>query len=843
MPHKARRKKASIVAALLLVIISITAVLYPRSWVEPLAKYQARAYGLEIPRFGETSLGSGYLAIEDLELRAEWGDINVQGLRVSASFSQLLDGGVDSVAIEEISLIPSAGEQSEGSGTGLDMLTLVPGITDIPIEELTIGQGRVFPAGLDARDTPTQQPAVEFAAGAERGLDRFSATLRLNSLVQTTPLTVSLQLDRQDAAANRYYYTGSTRLSLNELETDLALSLDVDNATQVLTARLSADLDAGFLGRVLPGTLANQVEIPGPVAFTVAAEIGARGEAADWQLQANVTPAIPPQLQLLPGVTLAPVPGSSPGQGINFLLKAQASGPTPYPFSFQASLPALDLSYSSSNMRAGIRSPVTELAGHCEAPGQCSATLPLMLDLLRFEGNQLEIMSASFRGDLELGLEGESSTAEFLNSRLALEGLELPGLELRSSATWLASDSMASWHAEEAGFSGSFQLMTENLALSQSGRALVDPALELQGDFHTLQGGELSLEALLQGMPVASASASLDASTGAAELLLTMGPLTFSEQRRLSDLVTGDASSFDILAGTISLESRLQFQDTGAPGSVPGSMTGPVQGRVENLSGFINDTGFIGFFTEFEGSVFTAVGQAGDGDDDSFPVQIRSNGLQTASIATVDPGLPVSGVSFQYLINSAEKNFQVTDGNVSLLGGQVSVAEFDYRADRPDNRLDLVLASLDIASIIALADYPGVEADGLISGYLPIRIRDGVPTIEQGLVGALKPGGTIRYTPATGSPSANQTVQLVNDALSNYQYRILDSHVYYDEDGELLLEVQMRGRNPDMNDVQAINLNINISDNIPTLLRSLQASRVIEESLERRIQQRQSTPQ
>ena len=59
------------------------------------------------------------------------------------------------------------------------------------------------------------------------------------------------------------------------------------------------------------------------------------------------------------------------------------------------------------------------------------------------------------------------------------------------------------------------------------------------------------------------------------------------------------------------------------------------------------------------------------------------------------------------------------------------------------------------------------------------------------------------------------------------------AEVFYDEDGELLLNVQLQGRNPDMNDGQAINLNVNITDNIPSLLKSLQASRVITDELER----------
>jgi hypothetical protein len=54
----------------------------------------------------------------------------------------------------------------------------------------------------------------------------------------------------------------------------------------------------------------------------------------------------------------------------------------------------------------------------------------------------------------------------------------------------------------------------------------------------------------------------------------------------------------------------------------------------------------------------------------------------------------------------------------------------------------------------------------------------------------------------------------------------------YAKNGDLNLAVQLQGVNPDMNKDQAINLNVNITDNIPSLLKSLQASRSITDKLE-----------
>ena len=122
--------------------------------------------------------------------------------------------------------------------------------------------------------------------------------------------------------------------------------------------------------------------------------------------------------------------------------------------------------------------------------------------------------------------------------------------------------------------------------------------------------------------------------------------------------------------------------------------------------------------------------------------------------------------------------------------------------------------------------------EGRISGYLPLQLRGDIILIEAGLVAALQPGGAIQYTSANPIPSSNPSIQLVNDALSNYQFTTMNTDVFYDGIGDLRLVVQLRGTNPDMNNGQGINLNVNITDNIPTLMRSLQASRIITDALE-----------
>jgi hypothetical protein len=62
--------------------------------------------------------------------------------------------------------------------------------------------------------------------------------------------------------------------------------------------------------------------------------------------------------------------------------------------------------------------------------------------------------------------------------------------------------------------------------------------------------------------------------------------------------------------------------------------------------------------------------------------------------------------------------------------------------------------------------------------------------------------------------------------------------VDYAENGELALRLALAGRNPGWNKGQPINLNVNISENIPTLLRSLRLADDISIELEKWLKER-----
>ena len=114
-----------------------------------------------------------------------------------------------------------------------------------------------------------------------------------------------------------------------------------------------------------------------------------------------------------------------------------------------------------------------------------------------------------------------------------------------------------------------------------------------------------------------------------------------------------------------------------------------------------------------------------------------------------------------------------------------------------------------------------------------------------GLLFAPKPGkasrkivasraGEIRYK-AGGAGMDDSVLGVATRALSNFEFDSLSSEVTYSERGDLLLGVRLEGVNPNLDPNQPVVLNLNVENNVPEMLRSMRATRSIEEVFQRRL--------
>ncbi len=293
----------------------------------------------------------------------------------------------------------------------------------------------------------------------------------------------------------------------------------------------------------------------------------------------------------------------------------------------------------------------------------------------------------------------------------------------------------------------------------------------------------------------------------------------FDGGHMLSDLVEPLPPEFDITAGNISGAGWVEWG-----GLAPGRFGGGATLAFADLNGHFGETHFEDFDSVAEVEI-TAEGA------------LRNAAPLEATLGAIDPGLPLTELRWNYGFDSAEQVLEIQSLEAAALDGAVSLPALRLGRGAPLPEVNLILTDINLAAVTALAKYDEVAVTGRVSGDLLLRFQAGRIRIEDGLIGALDSGGTIRYTPTQAS--TDPRMQAVNEFLSDYHFETLTSRVNLDEAGDLLLQVEMVGANPALNPDQPIHLNLSISDNIPQLLRSLRTGRKISRSIERQTNDRQ----
>jgi hypothetical protein len=208
-------------------------------------------------------------------------------------------------------------------------------------------------------------------------------------------------------------------------------------------------------------------------------------------------------------------------------------------------------------------------------------------------------------------------------------------------------------------------------------------------------------------------------------------------------------------------------------------------------------------------------------------------GPATIEVALLDIGLPIQDLVAKLSWDNALQAAHIESLSMQTLGGSIRAEPFVYSLQSRTASIRLDVAGVQLALMSELAKLDSIRLSGSLSGTLPTRISDATVTIDGGLLESEGSGGVIRYLMDAGS-SDQSGIGIAARALSNFQYESLVSDVSYSEQGDLKLQMRIKGINPDMDARQPVILNLGIENNVPQLLRSLQATRDIEEVLELR---------
>ncbi|MCW3148393.1 YdbH domain-containing protein [Stutzerimonas stutzeri] len=176
---------------------------------------------------------------------------------------------------------------------------------------------------------------------------------------------------------------------------------------------------------------------------------------------------------------------------------------------------------------------------------------------------------------------------------------------------------------------------------------------------------------------------------------------------------------------------------------------------------------------------------------------------------------------------------RVFDGRLWLLPGTLDLAE----SHQP---LQARLQSVQLPALLAAYPTEGLSGTGSIDGTLQLQYTPAGLTIDAGNLAAREPGGVLRFrSPKIDAlGQTNPAMKLVADALHDFHYDLLSSDVRYDENGKLRLGLRLHGSNPTLEGGRPINFSINLEEDIPALLTSLQLSDRVSETIQRRVRER-----
>ena len=175
-----------------------------------------------------------------------------------------------------------------------------------------------------------------------------------------------------------------------------------------------------------------------------------------------------------------------------------------------------------------------------------------------------------------------------------------------------------------------------------------------------------------------------------------------------------------------------------------------------------------------------------------------------------------------------------------ILGGRFWLPAGTLDLAAPQQRLSARLEGVQLGDVLAAYPTEGLSGSGLIDGSFDVqRSAEGL-SVRDGKLAARAPGGVLRFRSpkieALGQ--ANPAMKIVTEALHDFHYDLLTSDVRYDENGKLNLGLRLNGHNPTLEGGRPINFSINLEEDIPALLTSLQLSDRVSETIQRRVQER-----
>lgn len=222
------------------------------------------------------------------------------------------------------------------------------------------------------------------------------------------------------------------------------------------------------------------------------------------------------------------------------------------------------------------------------------------------------------------------------------------------------------------------------------------------------------------------------------------------------------------------------------------------------------------------------------------PFELDSAGLQLdtskLTINEVYNGVKLTAVTAN--VAATNSLFSASNITATLFDGNLSVERIWL--DTRDQTIDLVVKGMNLQKILNLQEKAGINAggieiSGLISGRVPLTIKDMQPSINNGLLsntglGTLRINGNEAFQALKQqSPKIGNNLAL----LENFNFDSLESSLNMTTTGQTYLDIALKGNNPDKK--QALNFNYTHDQDMFTLFKALRIADDFKEKIEKRL--------
>lgn len=226
------------------------------------------------------------------------------------------------------------------------------------------------------------------------------------------------------------------------------------------------------------------------------------------------------------------------------------------------------------------------------------------------------------------------------------------------------------------------------------------------------------------------------------------------------------------------------------------------------------------------------------------PQRLQVN-LGELRLAQANPGIPLGPVQLKGRYSAALQSpgkgqLQLEQTQTALMGGQLHLAAGTWNLGTQPLLFPVQVEGLELEQLFILYPTEGLAGSGTLDGHLPLQVGSQGVTIAQGQLAARAPGGQLQFHSerirALGR--SNPAMQLVTQSLEDFRFTTLSSQVDYNQQGKLALGIRLEGQNPAIEQGRPIHFNVNLEEDIPTLLASLQLTDKVSDIIKQRVQQR-----